>query len=238
MVEFQQLARFKRLKKMIKAILKILFKELYQLKRIYPQLTILFYIKYKLGLADQYWYVHKTSEVRNPQNIYVGINSLIGARPGNYIQGIGGIFFGNYIQIGPNANVMSSNHDIYDNRIGHKRSVVIDDYCWIGAGAIILPGVILGRRTIVAAGAVVTKSFEQGFCILAGNPAKIITELDANKFTFYKEPHQYYGVIDKKEFRIKYQRQLFKHVADCLLKYARNKENVERFIHNKSIELL
>lgn len=45
--------------------------------------------------------------------------------------------------------------------------------CFIGANAIILPGVKLGDNTIVGAGAVVTKSFEGGV-ILAGNPAKIV----------------------------------------------------------------
>ena len=40
--------------------------------------------------------------------------------------------------------------------------------------SIILPGVNLGPRTVVAAGSVVTKSFPDGFCVLAGNPAKIV----------------------------------------------------------------
>ena len=46
--------------------------------------------------------------------------------------------------------------------------------CWIGFNAVILPGVILGDNTIVGAGSIVTKSFESGHCVIAGNPAKII----------------------------------------------------------------
>ena len=43
--------------------------------------------------------------------------------------------------------------------------------------SVILPGVTLGDHTVVGAGSVVTKSFEQGYCVIAGNPARIIREL-------------------------------------------------------------
>lgn len=54
------------------------------------------------------------------------------------------------------------------------KDVVIGSNCWIGMNAVILPGVVLGDRTIVGAGGIVTKSFPNGHCIIAGNPAKII----------------------------------------------------------------
>ncbi|EOJ3081127.1 DapH/DapD/GlmU-related protein, partial [Acinetobacter baumannii] len=53
----------------------------------------------------------------------------------------------------------------------------IGDKCWIGMNSVILPGVVLGNGTIVAAGAVVTKSFKQGNIVIAGVPAKIIKEI-------------------------------------------------------------
>ena len=43
--------------------------------------------------------------------------------------------------------------------------------------AVILPGVVLGENTIVGAGSVVTKRFEQGHCVVVGNPARIIKTL-------------------------------------------------------------
>ncbi|WP_371860829.1 DapH/DapD/GlmU-related protein [Terrabacter aerolatus] len=55
--------------------------------------------------------------------------------------------------------------------------IIIGDDCWIGMNSVILPGVILGSRTTVGAGSVVTKSFPEGNCIVAGNPAKIIKQL-------------------------------------------------------------
>jgi len=48
----------------------------------------------------------------------------------------------------------------------------------LGHSASVMPGVVLGDFTIVGAGAVVTKSFEEGYCVIAGNPAKIIRQLD------------------------------------------------------------
>ena len=55
--------------------------------------------------------------------------------------------------------------------------IVLGEQCWIGMNSVILPGVKLGIHTIVGAGSVVTKSFEDGFCIIAGNPAKIIRKI-------------------------------------------------------------
>lgn len=54
---------------------------------------------------------------------------------------------------------------------------MIGDKCWIGMNSVILPGVVLGDNTIVGAGSVVTKSFENGHCVVAGNPAKLIKRL-------------------------------------------------------------
>lgn len=56
--------------------------------------------------------------------------------------------------------------------------------CWIGSGAIILAEVNLGNHVVVAAGSVVTKSFEEDNILIAGTPAKIIKRLDEYKGDF------------------------------------------------------
>ena len=147
-----------------------------------------------------YWPVNGTSLVTHPQNIYVGINSKLGVQTNNYIQGNGGIYIGNYVTIARNVGIISANHDVYDHSKHHGKEVRIDDYCWIGMNVVIMPGVHLGPRTIVGAGAVVTKSFPDGYCVIGGNPAKLIKELDKDKFVPTKFEQEYYGYVPKEEF--------------------------------------
>lgn len=149
---------------------------------------------------DAYWPVHSTSVVSNPKNIFCGIETSPGFSPGNYIQAVGKIFIDDYTQIGPNVGIISANHDLYDNRAHKPSTVKIGKYCWIGMGAIILPGVELGDFTVVGAGAVVSKSFPSGFCVIAGNPAKCIKQLDSNKCIRHKSQYEYNGYIPNKEF--------------------------------------
>ncbi|MEN6612824.1 MAG: acyltransferase [Armatimonadota bacterium] len=75
--------------------------------------------------------------------------------------------------IAPGVGIITANHDI--DRLecsAPGQEVVIGERCWIGMNSIILPGVTLGPHTIVGAGAVVTGSFPEGHCVIAGVPAK------------------------------------------------------------------
>lgn len=72
----------------------------------------------------------------------------------------------------------TSFHSIYpgarhDPRLVRTSPVVIEDDCWIGAGAFILPGTRIGRGSTVAAGAVVMGRFRKS-SVIAGNPAEVI----------------------------------------------------------------
>lgn len=147
-----------------------------------------------------YWPVHKNSEVTHPENIYVGINSNAGTRPGCYIQGNGGIWIGNYVRFASNIGVISGNHGLYNHMTHDNREVRIDDYCWIGMNVVIMPGVHLGPRTVVGAGSVVTKSFPDGYCVIGGNPARLIKDLDKEKFVPTKYEEEYYGFVPKEDF--------------------------------------
>ncbi|KAA8729503.1 acyltransferase [Ewingella americana] len=59
-----------------------------------------------------------------------------------------------------------------------KGPVILGDNVFIGFAAKILPNVKLGEWTIVGAGSVVTKSYPDGFVMIAGNPAKVIKRYD------------------------------------------------------------
>ncbi len=157
------------------------------------------YLKFKIFGNDIYWYKHKSCTVANHRRIFVGLNSLIG-RPGCYLQGAGEVFIGNYVQFGPNVGILSANHDLYDQNKYNLKPIKIGDYSWIGMNSVILSGVELGVRTIVGAGSVVTKSFPEGYCVIGGNPAKIIKYLDKVKFVPWHYDAEFYGYIEAKDF--------------------------------------
>lgn len=160
-----------------------------------------FGLRKKYKNEGQYWPIHKDSEITHPKRIFVGINSNVGTRPGCYIQGNGGVWIGNYVRFASNIGIISGNHDIYNQLIHNNKEVRIEDYCWIGMNAIVLPGVHLGPRTIVGAGSVVTKSFPNGFCVIGGNPAKLIKELDREQFIPTKYEEEFYGFVSKEKFK-------------------------------------
>lgn len=148
-----------------------------------------------------YWPVHLSSIVTGHKNILAGVETCPGYMPGCYIQGMGKIYIGDYTQISANVVMVSANHDLHDNRkhmLGE--SIRIGKYCWIGANVTILPGVELGDYTIVGAGAVVTKSFKDGYCVIGGNPARQIRNLEREKCVFHKSEHEYCGYVPKGKF--------------------------------------
>jgi len=123
------------------------------------------------------WPVHWTSTVYKAEKIIPG-NRSPGFAKYCHIDGRNGIEFGENVWIGPYVKIISMNHDLYDyERYIDAPSIKIGDNCWIGAGAIILPGVIIGKHTVIAAGSVVTKSFLGGDSVLAGNPARVVKSL-------------------------------------------------------------
>ncbi|GHP13550.1 maltose O-acetyltransferase [Lentilactobacillus fungorum] len=93
---------------------------------------------------------------------------------------VGKITIGKNAMLGPNTQIFSVNHPLdVDERIANYEypgEVTIGDNLWTGGGVIIVPGVTLGDNVIIAAGAVVTKSFGDNV-LIGGNPARIIKKL-------------------------------------------------------------
>lgn len=147
-----------------------------------------------------YWPVHPSSTVTGWRNILCGVETSPGYMPGCYVQAIGKIRIGDYTQIGPNVGLVSSNHDPHNLSKHIHEDINIGRYCWLGMGAIILPGVCLGDYTMVGAGSIVTKSFPEGFQVIAGNPARQIRTIDPANCRDITSPHEYHGFIPKAEF--------------------------------------
>lgn len=115
--------------------------------------------------------------ISDPKNIEFHIDDLNNFQsPGTYIQNFNAkIKIGKGSYIAPNVGLITANHDPSNLRVHVAgQDIEIGEECWIGMNAVLLPGVKLGPKTIVAAGAIVTKSFLDGNIVLAGSPAKII----------------------------------------------------------------
>lgn len=107
----------------------------------------------------------------------VGDRSNIG--PYAYIGASGGITIGNDVMMGPRVSMFAENHNfaqtdvlMRDQGVSHA-PIRIEDDCWLASNCVILAGVTVGRGSVVAAGAVVTKDVPP-FSIVGGNPARTI----------------------------------------------------------------
>ena len=92
---------------------------------------------------------------------------------------MGGITIEDHVLIGPRVNIVTENHPLNptDRRALITRPVLIKRNAWIGAGAIILPGVTIGENAVVAAGAVVSKDLLAN-TVVGGIPTKFIKTIN------------------------------------------------------------
>lgn len=125
-------------------------------------------------------YVHGQFHVANPQNISIGSNCSI--NHGVYLLGFEKIVIGNGVTLSAGAMIIDAGLDVdclgsCEARSHISSAVFIEDGAWIGAGSIILPGVVVGRNSIVAAGSVVTKSVPPS-AMVAGVPASVKRQLN------------------------------------------------------------
>ena len=99
---------------------------------------------------------------------------------------IGPVTIGSHVNLAQGITVTALNHNFSEpgQRIDEQgittSPVVIADDVWIGANAVILPGVSIGRHAVVAAGAVVTKDVPAG-TLVAGVPARIVKRIEGQK---------------------------------------------------------
>jgi len=112
--------------------------------------------------------------------ILIGDNTRIGI--GSVL--IGPVHIGHNVRLAQNVVITSLNHN-YSNiskpiseQGVHTETISIGDEVWIGANAVILPGILIGKHSVVAAGSVVTKDIPP-YTVVAGNPARIIKQYNA-----------------------------------------------------------
>ena len=92
------------------------------------------------------------------------------------------IILGDNCFIGPQVGLYTATHPVNpaerNSGLEYAKKIRIGDNCWIGGHATINPGVTLGNNVVVASGAVVTKSYGDNV-VIAGNPTRIIQEIDS-----------------------------------------------------------
>ncbi len=131
------------------------------------------------------FYLGKKSVIES----YSCINNAVGdvvigeyTRIGIHNTIIGPVCIGSHVNLAQGITISALNHNFEDSskRIDEQgistKPVVIDDDVWIGANAVILPGVTIGKHCVVAAGAVVTKDVPDN-CLVGGVPAKILKKI-------------------------------------------------------------
>jgi len=127
--------------------------------------------------------VHMWANFFDPTGILIGDDTIIGDHV--FLDGRAKLTIGNHVDMASSVMIYNSEHDLEkENFEARTEPVTIEDYVFIGPRAIILPGVKVGRGSVVAAGAVVTKDVPD-FAIVGGVPAKIIGERK-NKNPSYK----------------------------------------------------
>src|SRR5690554_3441668 len=130
-------------------------------------------------VVESPFYVDYKINVTIGDNVYINVNCTL--TDGNTIT------IGHRVFISPGVQILTTEHPldpaerstVVDGQfkcVMRTRPVAIGDNVWIGAGAIILPGVSVGRNSVIGAGSVVTKSIPENV-VAVGNPCRVVRSL-------------------------------------------------------------
>lgn len=168
----------KTLKRIIYNFFCLIYKQYTPNEQSIKDLFLIAFIQKIIGINRSVpWPVHFTSYVKGHEKIH-SKTELVGEAIRNYIDGRNGIILEENVWLGPNVSLISQNHDEnnYEKYIDGK-PIIIRKNSLLSANCVILPEVELGEHTIVAAGAIVTKSFLEGNQLIGGVPARIIKKI-------------------------------------------------------------
>lgn len=98
------------------------------------------------------------------------------------------IYVGDFVKFGPNVTVCTAAHPILPalrRRVyQYNLPVHIGSNVWIGAGAVILPGISIGENSVIGAGSIVTKDIPANV-VAVGNPCKVLRAINENDKKYY-----------------------------------------------------
>ncbi|MEJ5210007.1 MAG: acyltransferase [Burkholderiales bacterium] len=137
------------------------------------------YLRIRLGYLGPGARIYGRCRLTYPSHIRIGADTSIGPQVSLHASSQGFITIGERCAIAAYTRIITPTHDpsvLPIVAVGINKSVSIGDDVWIGTGAIILPGVKIGSRSIVAAGAVVNRDVPEDV-LVAGVPARIVKKL-------------------------------------------------------------
>lgn len=98
------------------------------------------------------------------------------------------IYVGDYTMFGPNVTIATAGHPLWpslrEKGYQYNMPVHIGKNCWIGAGAIILPGITVGDNVVIGAGSIVTKDLPSNV-LAVGNPCRVLREINEHDREYY-----------------------------------------------------
>lgn len=171
--------------------------------------------KWRYGSVGRHSYLGRSVFIQRPKQLFLGENVRI--YPGMRAEMTteqAKITIGDNVSVGQNFHVVSYNQElhiganttisanVFISNVNHDyheidvhalmqkmivKPTVIGEYCFIGYGAVLLPGTVLGRQCIVGANAVVSGKFPD-YSVIAGNPARIIRQYSPETQIWEKVP--------------------------------------------------
>jgi len=128
---------------------------------------------------------HFVHDVHRRSELIVGYESAITKH--HHIDCTNTIHIGNYVTVaGYNSQLLTHSIDVYNGR-QDSHPITIGDYCFISTGVKILGGSMLPPYSVLGAGAVLNKRYEEGYILYAGVPAKPIKKLPGSAEYFNRK---------------------------------------------------
>lgn len=100
----------------------------------------------------------------------------------------GNIYIGDRVMFGPNVTIATANHptlpELRERGLQYNKDIHIGNNVWIGAGAVIVPGITIGDHSVIGAGSIVTKDVPANV-VAVGNPCRVLRSISEHDREFF-----------------------------------------------------
>lgn len=129
------------------------------------------------------------------KNISVGSGTYINFNC-NFVDD-GKIIIGEKVMFGPAVTIATVSHPVNPSyrMYMYTNPVTIGDNCWIGAGAVICPGVTIGKNSVIGAGSVVTRDIPAN-CVAVGNPCRVLRQINDDDMKCFRPGKEITGNLE------------------------------------------